>query len=157
VLEPFWKFPGMSVVLPYNDIFSVDPYAYVDSLKQMANPEFNNASGVFPYVLDFGRVGSCIFFFAVGWLATATYAAFRRGGLAGVLCYPLLYISFLEISRIPYLTSARTFPSWVMLFIGCVVLKRRPVMRRPSRVRRRRVDPHPDEPPGAVAEQIGQP
>lgn len=140
VFESFWKFPGMSLVLPYNDVFSVDPYAYLDSLKAMANPEFNNPSGIFPYVLDFSPIGACVFFFAAGWLATATYAAFRRDRIAGLLCYPLLYISLLEISRIPYLTASRTLPSWIILFIGIQLIKKRPARWRAS-MRRGRDEP----------------
>ena len=144
VFESFWKFPGMNLVLPYGDTFSVDPYAYLDSLKAMANPEFNNPSGVFPYVLDFGRIGACAFFFLAGWVCSAIYAAFRRGGLVGLLCFPLVFISILEVSRIPYATSSRTLPSWVLLFLGCFLLKRTPRRRRLAELRTaRRLQPEP--------------
>jgi oligosaccharide repeat unit polymerase len=152
VFEAFWKFPGMNFMLPYNDIFGVDPYAYQDALKTMANPEFNNPSGIFPYVLDFGPIGACIFFFLVGWMVSAVYAAFRRGAVVGLLCYPLLYIFLLEISRVPYLTSSRTLPSWIMLFLGCRWLRQTNPGHRFGSPRRMRV-PRGEAPEPPVGEE----
>ena len=136
--EFFWKFPGISTLFPYNDMFSVDPYAYLDSLKDAGNPEFNNPSGIFPYVVDFGTIGACVFWFLAGWLGSAAHSAFQRGALAGLLFFPLLFISYLEISRIPYLTASRTLPSWAMLAVALLLVKKRPARFRGARLQRRR-------------------
>jgi hypothetical protein len=135
-LEFFWKFPGINLVFPYYDLFSVDPDAYKDTLKSMANPEFNNPSGVFPYICDFGAIGGCIFFFVFGWIGTSIFISFRRGTLPGLLFFPLLYISFLEISRVSYLTSARTLPSWFALGVALFVLKPHKIKGGRPRIRR---------------------
>ena len=123
--EWFWKFPLVSAFFPYDRVFGTDPRAYEDSLKEFANPEFNNPSGIFPYASDFGVIGSVFFWLVVGFAVGKCYTSFRKGGIGGTLFYPLLYISLLEMARVCYLTSARSSPSWFMLFVGFCILPRR--------------------------------
>src|SRR5439155_24542409 len=93
-------------------------------LKTMANPEFTNPSGIFPYFLDFGSA-AYLFWVGCGAFAGFAYQAFRWQRLAGLLCYPFVFVGLLELSRVPYLTTSRALPTCGFLIISYVLLKTR--------------------------------
>lgn len=124
VLEWFWKLPGLSILMPYEQITGLDFSSQGEILKTMANPEFTNPSGIFPYFLDFGSA-AYLFWICCGAFAGFSYQAFRRQRLGGLLSYPFLFVGLLELSRVPYLTTSRALPTWGFLIISYVLLRTR--------------------------------
>jgi hypothetical protein len=110
------RFPiiGSRVTGPLN--YSYHPFDYLDILAIDANPEFNNPSGVFPFVQDYGEPGVYIFFFVVGFIVFAIYFLFVQGRPVGIFLYPFIVVGLTEIARSPFLTAGRAFPSWLLLF-----------------------------------------
>jgi hypothetical protein len=90
----------------------------------MANPEFSNPSGIFPYFLDFG-IAAYLFWICCGIFAGFAYQAFRRQSLGGLLFYPFLFVGLMEVCRVPYLTAARALPTWSFLAVSYFLLKTR--------------------------------
>ncbi|MBA3961439.1 MAG: hypothetical protein H0X40_06010 [Chthoniobacterales bacterium] len=123
-LEWLWKLPGVSYLLPYDQVTGVSLGAQGDILRVMANPEFTNPSGIFPYFLDFGPA-AYLFWVFCGAAAGFAYRAFREERLAGLLFYPFLFVGLIELGRVPYLTSGRAFPAWIFLFLSYFLLKGR--------------------------------
>ena len=89
-IEWFWKFPVLKNFLTYSDLTGVDPQAdYHALLKSDVNPEFNNPSGIFPVVMDYGLIGALLFWFCAGIIAILLYRLFLSGRLTGLLLYPI--------------------------------------------------------------------
>jgi oligosaccharide repeat unit polymerase len=110
-------------------------FTYTDILALDANPEFNNTSGVFPFVQDYGEPGVFVFFFIVGFVVFTVYYSFIRGRPVGLFLYPFIYVGLTEIARVPYLPSTRAFPSWLLLFGTLYGLR---LLHRKQRLRRRK-------------------
>jgi hypothetical protein len=91
-------------------------------LERFADPEFNNPSGLYAIVSDLGLPLGAAYFAAIAFAAGVALGAYARGGLAGVLVYPMLFLSFLEVYRYPYLGQPRAF-TWVvgMVTVAAVV------------------------------------
>ena len=76
-IEWFWKFPVLKNFLTYSDLTGVDPEThYIALLKSAVNPEFNNPSGIFPVVMDYGLIGALVFWFCAGIIAILLYRLF---------------------------------------------------------------------------------
>jgi hypothetical protein len=67
---------------------------------------------------DLGSVGAGIYFLVFGVLAGMLYRAMMRGGKAGAMLYPPVFVGCLEILRIGYLNGSRV----VLLFAVALVL-----------------------------------
>ena len=91
-----------------------------DFLAKFGDPEFNNPSGIYGVIFDLGLPGGAVYFCVIGFIGGVTYGAYRSGALAGVLFYPLFFITFLEVFRMPYLGMSRAF-TWA-LGIGLALL-----------------------------------
>lgn len=108
--EWFWRFPveigqsflGRALGL---DLVSDDSWLYWN-----ASAEFNNASGIFLPIIDFGKLGGLAFWFLFGLLTGVIYRGFITGSFAGMLIYPSWFVGLLEMPRILYLSEARYFP-----------------------------------------------
>ena len=125
----FWHFPGIESVLPYDRVTGVNIVDYDALLKEMANPEFNNQSGIFPYFVDFG-VTAYLYWMVLGFLAGLLYRRFRKEQLSGLLFFPFLFIGLMVFSTITFLSTARAFPSWAFLIFSYCSLKLRTGTRR---------------------------
>ncbi len=125
-LEWLWRFPGFRMLADPRAITGVNSAQIISLLSTDLNAEFNNPSGIFMYIHDFGRIGILPVAFGLGIVLAALYHGFRQGTPAGRLLYPLLVVGLLEISRIPYLTSNRAFPSMFFLVAlsGTCLLRR---------------------------------
>jgi len=136
-LEWFWKFPLVKALMPYETVANSQPWDdYQDLLTKMANPEFNNPSGVFVVRLDYGYTGGLFVWFAVGIIAMLLYRSFVKGSLAGLLLYPFFFIGLLESPRVFYWGLSRCFPTFALLFFMLfLVLFTSQVVRRRSRIR----------------------
>jgi oligosaccharide repeat unit polymerase len=77
-------------------------------LKEYAEDEFNNPTGVLPVYHDWGVLGGLMYFALYGFIAGLAYRSFtlRRGFLQYV--YPLVLFSFFEILRISYVADGRS-------------------------------------------------
>jgi hypothetical protein len=116
-LDWFWRFPPVRSIFPYKAIANAEPWDdYHDLLVQMANPEFNNPSGVFVVRLDYGYWGGLFAWFGFGIVAMLLYRSFLKGSFSGLLLYPFFFIGLLESPRVFYWAAARGLPTWALLF-----------------------------------------
>ena len=60
------------------------------------DPEFNSPSGLYAVVSDLGLTGAVVYMCAVGLLSGMAFRAYREGRLAGVLLYPIFFISLIR-------------------------------------------------------------
>jgi hypothetical protein len=90
--------------------FLIDVRPQMDFLSSYADPEFNNYSGVFTVFFDLGVAGALIYAFVWGGLMATLYRGFATARGLGFILYPGLYISALEMLRLPYLGESRVFP-----------------------------------------------
>jgi oligosaccharide repeat unit polymerase len=72
------------------------------------DPEFNNFSGIFFPVVDFGIAGGLLATDLIGLVAGMAWRHFASRSLGGLLFYPLIYMALIEIVRIFYFGGART-------------------------------------------------
>jgi len=82
-------------------------------LSKYGDPEFNNPSGIYGVIYDLGLSGGVLYFSLIGFIGGFAYRAYRFGSFSGVLLYPLFFITFLEVFRMPYLGMSRAF-TWVL-------------------------------------------
>jgi oligosaccharide repeat unit polymerase len=120
-LASFWRFPlitGSS--LSYSSVNGFDPEeVHRATLTRYGTPEMNNEGGLFSPAMDFGWIGYSIFWGVYGFIAGRLHRGFLAGSLNGLLLYPLVLMTFLEVPRLLLLCNVRTFPSLVLL--GAVV------------------------------------
>ena len=115
-LDWFWRFPIIKALFPYKAIANAEPWDdYHELLTRLANPEFNNPSGVFVVRLDYGYTGGLFAWCAMGAVAMLLYRSFVKGNLPGLLLYPFFFVGLLESPRILYWPLSRCFPTWVLL------------------------------------------
>lgn len=82
-------------------------------LEKFADPEFNNPSGLYAVVCDLGLPLGIAYFAAVALAGGLLFRAYGEGRLLGALLYPIIFLSFLEVYRYPYLGQSRAF-TWVL-------------------------------------------
>jgi hypothetical protein len=114
-LQWLWKFPGLDTLWEKYRLINLPSSVELLMQHQEANPEFNNLSGIFAYVSDFGWIITGILSVLSGFFCMALYRSFIYRNLFGLLLYPVFYIGFLEMTRIHYLTTTRAFPSLFFL------------------------------------------
>ncbi len=78
-------------------------------LQKFGDLEFNNPSGIYSVIFDLGVPLGILYFALQGYLTGLLFRAFRSSSYLGALCYPLMYLSLLEIFRYPYLGAPRGF------------------------------------------------
>ncbi|HTF69054.1 MAG TPA: O-antigen polymerase [Edaphobacter sp.] len=134
--EWLWKMPVLGKAMGDASVMAMAQYRIL--LKANANLEFNNPGGILLPLWDFGITGGLFYWLAFGFVISKIYQSFRRGGLAGLLLYPLVYVGLLELSRLLYLSDSRCFPSLVILASAALLLgyPRRVKQARPAQVRR---------------------
>lgn len=121
--EWLWNFPVIGPQLDVNKITAIsNDFSYRETLVAMANPEFNNPSGLFLPFVDYGIVGGILFWLVAGICCGFIYHLFVTGNILGSLCYPILYIGLLESPRVLYWTEGRVFPTWMLLLIISFIL-----------------------------------
>jgi oligosaccharide repeat unit polymerase len=124
-----WNFPGVGKPLEIALGGTHPPGEVRDALLSAnGNPELNNPSGIFVVFIDLGIPGALLYFAFYGCIAGLFYASYRRGSMAGLLLYAFLFTALTEQCRTIYVSTGRSFPTWVLLFLG--VLVSRPSRRR---------------------------
>jgi oligosaccharide repeat unit polymerase len=100
-------------------------------LEKFANAEFNNPSGIFSPVLDYGVAGGMLCWFVIALIGGVLYNLFRRKTPIGVLLFPGFFVGFVALTQFFYWGDPRYFPALVLsLPVLLFVTKRKPIMRR---------------------------
>lgn len=125
-----WKFPLVKDFV--TSIFPVIPLSeagYLDLLGSAANPEFNNPSGFFLPIADFGFTGGLLYWALCGLICGYLYRQFLNRSAVGLFLYPAIFTSLVEASRILYWSDGRFFPPMFLLVISVLFLFREPSRR----------------------------
>jgi hypothetical protein len=132
-MEWLWAFPGMSLIFPYEGVHGVSPGdVYAHTLLHVGNPEFNNGGGLMIPIADFGLLGAVVYWAVLGTILGACFVLYRRGRVAGLLLYPIMFQGLMELPRLLYCSSGRVFPTWVLLIAACVLLGARGTAHSPA-------------------------
>jgi oligosaccharide repeat unit polymerase len=98
--------------------------AMLDFLDTDLNPEFNNPSGLYSPIQDFGLPLGMVTWAILGLMVGRVYRNFAQGKLFGLLLYPTAFIGLVEILRIFYWGNSRYFPTIVTTIIVWAILKK---------------------------------
>lgn len=132
-----WRLPipGLPELLTAISSTKIDYMALLSGL----NVEFNNPSGLFSVLIDFGPFLGVLTWGLLGAISGRLYRAFVDGRYIGLVLFPTWYVGVLEIPRIFYWGDARYFPP---LIISClIVLIFSSAMPDATQQQRRRVGP----------------
>ncbi len=119
----FYKFPLWQFVAP---AWSYEPFDVASFLEAYLNPEFNNMSGVFLPLADFGPLIGLACWMGLGLLTGLLFNSFALGGLTGLMLYPVWFTGLIEMLRVFYWGETRFFPALFGALILAAYLKRRP-------------------------------
>lgn len=108
---------------PFSTLTGYAGRTFEQHLFTYQDPEFNSPSGLYAVVSDLGLTGAVVYMCAAGLLSGMAFRAYREGRLAGVLLYPIFFISFMEMYRYPYLGTARAF-TWTCGIVLALLLAR---------------------------------
>ena len=141
----FWRLPGIESLFPGVN----SPVGMF--LRNYGNPEFNNPSGIFAGIIDYGIYVGLLMYLALGIVAGVLYRQFRAGNVIGVLIYPVVFMGLLELTQLFYLGDQRLFTTYALLIPILIYL--RPQKQPAKRYILRRVAQQPDDgmiQPGSV-------
>lgn len=124
--EWYWQFPWEIGQTYMSKLLGLRILDYNAWLFWNATEEFNNPSGIYMPIVDFGPAGGLVFLFLFGLLTGYIYRSFVRGTFAGLIIFPSWFIGVLELPRIHYLFNTRYFPiimiCLALIFLVSVVL-----------------------------------
>jgi oligosaccharide repeat unit polymerase len=117
MLQALWNIPGVDASpFSYKELTGVDiEENYFSLLEKYGTPELNNRGGLFQPLIELGIAGSLVFWACCGFVSQRCYQSFSKNRRAGLLFYPMLALSILEVPRILYLADQRATPSIVAL------------------------------------------
>jgi hypothetical protein len=121
-----WGFPLSSPIIkrlfadPMLD--SADKWFYFPFLESDANVEFNNADGMLFPLMDFGVAGGLLYWFAIALACGVLYYLYCSKTPLGLMMYPIVYLSLLEVPLALYWSEGRAFPSQMLLLLSPLVL-----------------------------------
>lgn len=92
-------------------------------LAKFADPEFNSPSGLFAVVCDLGLPLGFAYFALVALVGGLLFRAYSDGQLLGALAYPMVFLSFLEVFRYPYLGQPRAFTWAVGIVLALLIVQ----------------------------------
>ena len=120
-VQSLWMAAGLiSKSLRYSVVTGIDPdETHIAMLERYGTPELNNEGGLFEPALDYGLGGLLLFWFLCGFACSRAYKAYLAGNVAGILCYPLFFLSILETPRFLYLTYTRSLPAIAIMILVC--------------------------------------
>jgi len=114
--------------------------SFIWYLRVYGDPEFNSNSGLFVPMADLGVFGALLYMLAIGLVGGLSFRAYRAGRLGGVLFLPLLFITFLEVFRYPFLAQPRAFTWTIGIFVALGVVRFMEASNAAERARQR-IDP----------------
>ncbi|GHE11791.1 hypothetical protein [Klenkia taihuensis] len=121
----FWTAPGIADLDLYRRLTGLDELqVYGEALASFGNPEFNNTGGVASPFVDLGWVGGLLFFLLAGFLCGVLYRSVRAGRATGLLFYPLVVLTLLELPRYVYIAQGRATPALLAFLVIGVLLNR---------------------------------
>ena len=98
-------------------------------LQKYGNIEFNNPSGIFAAMVDFGPAG-ILYIFTFGVVAGALYKLYLSRNPVGMLAYPIFFIGFTDLTQVWYWGEPRFIPQLAaLLLVLAVTLRRQSLVR----------------------------
>ncbi len=124
-LHFLWTFPlsspAVKRLFPNPLLDSTDKWFYFPFLDRDANLEFNNADGMLFPLMDFGIAGGLIYWLAAGLVCGVIYELYRQRLPSGLLLYPIIYLTLMEVPLALYWGEGRAvFP--LLMLIAAPVL-----------------------------------
>lgn len=117
--QAIWRFPGLRGV--YTSLTGSKPIHAPQVLYYYGmNPEFNTATTIGSWVVDFGLLGTFIVALFFGFFSGALYRLASQNRFIAAL-YSVWLVGLLEFMRISYFTSTRLFPAY-LFFTGGLLL-----------------------------------
>ena len=113
----FYKFPVWQFVAAPSTYETFDHMAFLDAYM---NPEFNNMSGIFLPLVDYGPLLGLACWMLLGLVTGMQFNAFMLGNVSGLLLYPVWYTGIAEMLRVFYWGETRFFP----VILGALILAR---------------------------------
>ncbi len=92
------------------------------------NEEFNNPSGIFAPIIDYGSTFGLAYILVFGLILGVLYAFYRRAHPVGLLAFPLFYIGLADLTQIWYWGEPRFVPQLIFLAAAVFLVVRRPVL-----------------------------
>ncbi len=121
-----WKLPvvkaGVRDLAAAPAVDTMEGYSYV--MGGLTNLEFNNPSGLFLPMIDFGPLPGLAYWLAAGLFCGWLHGLYRNGHIAGLCLYPMVAVGLLEAGRVLYWSEPRAFPSLVWLAVAAIVMTR---------------------------------
>lgn len=96
-----------------------------DYLTKYGSVEFNNPSGIFGPLIDYGITGGLLFAFVFGLLLGAVYSLYRRGQPIGLLLYPIAFVGMVDLTQVWYWGGTRLFSQLIFLLPALAYILRR--------------------------------
>jgi oligosaccharide repeat unit polymerase len=124
-LHFLWTFPLFSPAVkrlfPNPLLDTSDKWFYFPFLESEANLEFNNADGMMFPLMDFGIAGGLIYWFLAGLACGVLYELYRQKHFSGLLLYPMIYLSLLEVPLALLWGDGRAFLPLLILMFASVL------------------------------------
>jgi hypothetical protein len=113
--------------------FAKLPLVHVSDVKRQylveyGNREFNNPSGIFAPVVDFGWTVGILYLFIWGLVLGTLYGFYRRGHPVGLLLFPFCYIGLADLTQIWYWGQPPFVWQFMFLLAAIAATVRRPVL-----------------------------
>jgi hypothetical protein len=115
--EWFYRFPLWQLI---DERHRPSTFDVMNFLEAYLNPEFNNISGVFMPLLDYGPVLGLACWATLGVLSGYLFRLFALGRVGGLLFFPVWFVGIAELLRVFYWADSRFF----VVIVGALVLTR---------------------------------
>ncbi len=97
-------------------------------LVEYGNQEFNNPSGIFAAIVDFGSTLGVIYILIWGVVLGVFYGLYRRGNPVGLLTFPILYAGLADLTQIWYWGQPPFVWQSIFLLAAILTTIRRPAL-----------------------------
>jgi hypothetical protein len=117
-IQGVWSAPILSSLVSHPLMAGLSPDDWwAMTLKNNANPDFNNQGSFLVTNAEFGLVGSLVFWLVIGLIVGAVFARMTRGSVVSLVAVAALFVGILELSRFIYWTQGRAFPIFIALIV----------------------------------------
>jgi hypothetical protein len=97
-------------------------------LENFGNAEFNNTSGIYAPIIDFGQTIGILYLFVWGVVLGTLYGFYRRGHPVGLIAFPIFYIGLADLTQIWYWGQPPFVPQIIFIIAAIALTVRRPVL-----------------------------
>ncbi len=115
MLSGIYAMPGIGGALITE--FALRPDTYSTFLSTYLDEEFNNFSGLYFPIVDFGLIGGPLVLGVCGFLTGYSWRLFAAQSIGGLLFYPLVYVGLIDLLRVMYLGNSRSLIPIALLII----------------------------------------